>query len=260
MSDHLVLVRQEDNLLYVSLNRPEKRNAFSHELVAALKAALTSAFENQHVKIIILKGEGEAFSAGADLASLKKLQTNTYEENLADSKHLMELFLMIYESPKVIVAQVEGHALAGGCGLATLCDFVFAVPEALFGYTEVKIGFIPAMVLVFLVRKLGEGKAKELLLTGDLISAERAREFGLINFVVEKEDIADRVNNFARQLAKSASGNSLRLTRQLIAQTQDLSYRDALELAANANAEARASSDCQSGIQAFLNKEKIQWS
>lgn len=260
MSESLVLTHQEDNLLYLSLNRPDKRNALSFELVEALKAALAAAFQNQEVKIIVLKGEGEAFSAGADLASLKKLQTNTYEENLADSKHLMELFLMIYESPKVIIAQVEGHALAGGCGLASLCDFVFAVPEALFGYTEVKIGFIPAMVLVFLVRKLGEGKAKELLLTGELISSEKAKELGLINHVVERADIKDRVNGFAKQLAKSASGNSLRLTRQLIAQTQDLPYRDALELAANANAEARASSDCQAGIQAFLNKEKIQWS
>ncbi len=260
MTERLVIRKQDQNLLFLSLNRPEKRNALSFDLIAAIKDELRIAFQDHSVKVIVLCSKGEAFSAGADLASLEKLQTNTLEENIADSKHLMELFLMIYESPKVIIAQVEGHALAGGCGLASLCDFVFAVPEALFGYTEVKIGFIPAMVLVFLVRKLGEGKARELLLTGDLISAERAKEIGLINHVIDKDNIAERVIGFARQLAKSASGNSLRLTRQLIAQTQDLPYHEALELAAVANAEARASTDCQAGIKAFLNKEKIQWS
>ena len=140
---------------YITLNRPGKRNALSHELVAELKEAFHLAEKEDQAKVVILKANGEAFCSGADLAHLQQLQNFSHEENLADSNHLKELFLQIYSLKKVVIAQVQGHALAGGCGLATVCDFIFAVPEAKFGYTEVKIGFIPAIVMVFLLRKIG---------------------------------------------------------------------------------------------------------
>ncbi len=145
----IVLYEVKERIGYLTLNRPEKRNALNFELVAALKEAFTRAENDPGVKVVVLRANGEAFCAGADLAYLQQLQQFSFEENLADSNHLKDLFLMIYQLKKVVIAQVQGHALAGGCGLATVCDFVFAVPEAKFGYTEVKIGFIPALVLVF---------------------------------------------------------------------------------------------------------------
>ncbi|MFZ5970684.1 MAG: enoyl-CoA hydratase/isomerase family protein [Bacteroidota bacterium] len=244
---------------YVTLNRPEKRNALSHQLVAELKAALASAEEDDSVKVIVLRAEGEAFCAGADLAYLQQLQKFSFEENLADSNHLKELFIRIYLCKKVVIAQVQGHALAGGCGLATVCDFVYTVPEAKFGYTEVKIGFIPAIVMVFLLRKMGEQRAKQLLLTGDLIKAEEALAMGLVNRVVSKETLATEVARFAQKMIESNSAQSLMLTKQMIAQVQSMPLESALNYAAEMNAQARATADCQKGIAAFLNKEELKW-
>ena len=243
----------------ITLNRPEKRNALSYELVAELKEAFTKAEEDDQVKVIVLKANGEAFCAGADLEYLQQLQKFSYEENLNDSNHLKELFLQIYTHSKVVIAQVQGHALAGGCGLATVCDFVFAVPDSKFGYTEVKIGFIPAIVMVFLLRKIGEGKAKELLLSGELFSAENVKQLGLINQVVALEKLESEVEAFARKLVESNSTQSMKLTKQMISKVQSLSVEDALQYAAEMNAHARGTDDCKKGIAAFLNKEKIRW-
>ena len=248
-----------DRIGHIVLNRPEKRNAFNAELVTELKQAFRHFYASDACKIIVLRAKGEVFSAGADLGYLQQLQKNTYDENRADSRHLMELYEMIYAGPKVVISQVEGHAIAGGCGLATVTDFCFAVPGANFGYTEVRIGFIPAIVSVFLARKLGEGKARELLLTGDLLSATEAQHVGLINFVTPADEIADKVQEFALNLAKNCSGSALAMTKQLLADVQDLPYQAALALAADRNAQARATDDCQHGIASFLNKEKIRW-
>ncbi len=255
----LVLVEQKERTGYITLNRPEKRNALSHELVTELKLALDQAERDPGIKIIVLRANGESFCAGADLAYLQDLQKFSYEENLADSTHLKELFLKIYQLKKVVIAQVQGHALAGGCGLASVCDFIFAVPEAKFGYTEVKIGFIPAMVLVFLIRKIGEQRARHLLLSGELVPSTEAMNFGLINFVVTKEQLADKVSEFAQKLIKNNSANSMALTKQMIDHVQSMSLDEALAYAAKMNAEARASDDCRKGINAFLNKENLSW-
>lgn len=244
---------------YITLNRPEKRNAFNYELVAELKSAFQLLYNDIHCKIIVLRARGEVFSAGADLGYLKSLQSNTFEDNLADSNHLMELYELIYHGPKVSISLIEGHAIAGGCGLATLTDFSFAVPAARFGYTEVRIGFIPAIVMVFLARKIGEGKARELLLTGDLMSAEEALRYGLINFVVNADEIAGAVHQFAIKLIENCSAESLATTKKMLARVQDLPYEQALRYAAEQNAHARGTADCQRGIAAFLNKEKMQW-
>ena len=154
---------------------------------------------------------------------------------------------------------MQGHALAGGCGLATVCDFVFAVPEAKFGYTEVKIGFIPAIVLVFLIRKIGEKKAKHLLLSGELFQGNDAISFGLINYLVSKDKLNESVQEFAQKLIKNNSSQSMTLTKQMIDQVQSMSLTDALTYAAKMNAEARGSDDCKRGINAFLNKQDLNW-
>lgn len=244
---------------FVTLNRPEKRNALSFELVTELKTAFTTLENDEHVKIIILNAHGPTFCAGADLTYLQQLQDFSYEENLADSNHLKELLLQIYTLKKVVIAQVQGHALAGGCGLATVCDFVFAVPEAKFGYTEVKIGFIPAIVMVFLLRKIGEAKVKQLVLSGDLVSAEEAHQLGIVNKIVAKEDLEHEVGTFAQNLIRSNSSYAMMVTKQMIAQVQSMSLDKALAFAAEMNAKARASEDCKKGVSAFLKKETIRW-
>lgn len=249
----------KERIGYLELNRPEKRNALNAEMVEALKDAIRAFNEDKEVKVIVIKAAGKVFCSGADLAYLQSLQSNTYEENLADSRSLKDLYHSIYTSPKVIIAQIQGHAIAGGCGLATVCDFSFSVKEAKFGYTEVKIGFIPAIVKVFLIRKIGEGKAKQLLLDGDLISAADARDFGLINWVVEENELEEKVFKYAQKLIKQNSGQSMALTKEMIAKVQERSLIDGLEYAASMNAKARGTADCQKGIAAFLNKESIQW-
>src|SRR5258707_5058170 len=255
----LVLYEVKERIGYVTLNRHEKRNALSHKLVTALKEAFDQAEKDPMAKVIVLRANGETFCAGADLASLQKLQNFSFEENIADSNHLKELFLKIYQLKKVVIAQVQGHALAGGCGLATVCDFVFAVPEAKFGYTEVRIGFIPAMVLVFLIRKIGEQRAKRLLLSGELVLGNEAMNLGLVNFLVSKDELEMKTGEFAMKLIKNNSALSMSLTKQMIDQVQSISLNDALSYAARMNAEMRASEDCKKGIAAFLNKENLSW-
>ena len=249
----------KDRIGFITLNRPEKRNALSFELVEELKINFARAEGEDGVKVIVLRANGETFCAGADLSYLQKLQNFSREENLEDSRLLKDLFYKIYTLNKVVIAQVQGHALAGGCGLATVCDFVYAVPEAKFGYTEVKIGFIPAIVMVFLIRKIGEQKSKHLLLSGELVSAESAVQFGLANKIVNKEKLETAVIDFALRLIKNNSGQSMGLTKRMIGEVQSMKLEDALQYAAEKNVEARASDDCKKGIQAFLNKEDLIW-
>jgi methylglutaconyl-CoA hydratase len=255
----LVIYTVQDRVGYIALNRPEKRNALSGDMVTELKAAFARAEEDETVKVIVLKANGEAFCAGADLAYLQQLQQFSLEENLLDSNHLKELFQQIYQLKKVVIAHVQGHALAGGCGLATICDFVFSTPEAKFGYTEVKIGFIPALVSVFLIRKIGEQKAKQLLLSGDLIKGEETVRMGLVNYLYSREELEQRVNSFAQFLIKNNSGQSMALTKQMIGEVQSMHLSEALAHAVGQNALARGSADCKKGIAAFLNKEEIVW-
>lgn len=254
-----VLYTVTNQIAYITINRPEKRNALSPELVTELKTAFDKAEQDAAVKVVVLKANGESFCAGADLGYLQQLQNFSFEENLADSNHLKELFLKIYTLKKVVIAQVQGHALAGGCGLATVCDFTFSVPEAKFGYTEVRIGFIPALVSVFLIRKIGEQKARHLLLTGEIIKADTALAYGMITEVVPAGELENRVNQFAQILILQNSAQSMQLTKQLIHEVQNLTLDEALNLAANQNAKARATDDCKKGIASFLNKQEIKW-
>ncbi|MFD2033321.1 enoyl-CoA hydratase/isomerase family protein [Belliella marina] len=249
----------QERIGYLVLNRPEKRNALNAEMVEGMKSVLADFANNDQVKIVVIKATGKVFCSGADLESLQVMQTNTYDENLEDSRGLKDLFYKIYTFNKVIIAQVQGHALAGGCGLATVCDFVFAVPDAKFGYTEVKIGFVPAIVKVFLLRKIGEGKAKQLLLDADPVSASEAKEFGLINWIVDEMELGKRVFDYAQKLATQNSGTAMGLTKEMIARVQEKSLEDGLEYAASMNAKARSSFDCKKGIAAFLNKESLSW-
>lgn len=259
MEYEFITYHTEQRIGYITLNRPDKRNALSFDVVSELQDAFDSANKDENCKVIVLKANGKAFCAGADLDFLQKLQNFTFEDNFKDSSHLAELFDKIYQLDKVVIAQIQGAALAGGCGLASICDFSFAAQSATFGYTEARIGFIPAIVMIYLIRKIGEGKARELLLSADIISAEQAKQYGLINYVVPDENLQEAVKSFALRLCEQNSGQSMNFTKRMIADVQGMSIKDALEFAAKMNAEARANEDCKKGISAFLNKEKIIW-
>ncbi|MBI1185077.1 enoyl-CoA hydratase/isomerase family protein [bacterium] len=256
---NLITYHTHDRIGYITLNRPDKRNALNSQMVTELKEAFSQAENDKNCKVIVLKANGEVFSAGADLAYLQELQQNSFDENYADSSHLKSLFEQIYWSQKVVIAQVQGHAIAGGCGLATVCDFVFTVPEAKFGYTEVKIGFVPAIVMFFLLRRVNEKQAKDLLLSGRLLTAEEALEHSLVNEIVLAGVLDEHVTYFAHKLITQCSGESLGLTKRMIANIQSMHGPEALDYAAQSNASARETEDCKRGIAAFLNKEKIIW-
>jgi methylglutaconyl-CoA hydratase len=249
----------KDRVGVITLNRPEKRNALSFDLISELSAAFEKYELDDHVNVIILKAHGETFCAGADIGDLQRLQTYSFEQNLADSNHLKELLLRIYTLKKVVIAQVQGHALAGGCGLATVCDFVFTVSHAKFGYPEVKIGFIPAIVMIFLLRKIGEARAKRLLLSGDHFSAEQAFQMGLVHEIVSSEILDEHVMEFAKRLVRTNSSHAMMVTKQMTTKLYSMSLQESLSFAADMNARARESEDFKRGIRSFLNKEKIEW-
>lgn len=254
-----ILYAVEERIAYITLNRPEKSNALCHDMVSELRVAFKSADQDADVRVVVLRANGDAFCAGADLESLQEMQENSFEQNLADSDHLKSLFLEIYMMKKIVIAQVHAAALAGGCGLATIGDFTFAAPEASFGYTEVRIGFVPAIVMVFLLRKVGENRTKQLLIGGEVFSAGQARDMGLIQYVVDRSELADEVRAFARQLMANNSGYAMALSKQMISKVQSLTMDDALTFASEMNAKARSSEDCKRGIAAFLNREKVVW-
>lgn len=249
----------QDRVASITLNRPDKRNALNHDLVAALKETLGEAAVDDAVRVIVLTGAGKAFSAGADLAALQTLQTATPMENAADSEHLAELFEQIYRHPKPIIAHVNGHAIAGGCGLAAVCDFSLVADHAKLGFTEVRIGFVPAIVMVFVLRKLGEAAARDLLLRGGLISAAEAAARGLVTRAVPAAALADEVEALAREIATQTSGSAITLTKRMLAQVPGMGLTEALSYATQVNAFARGTADCQAGIAAFLGKTDPPW-
>ena len=248
-----------DRCVAITLNRPEKRNALNREMVDELKAALQELSADKQCRIILIKGNREAFCAGADLQYIQDLQSFTREQNQEDSSNLAELFKLIYTHPKMIVTQVEGPALAGGCGLATVADFCFATPESSFGYTESRIGFVPAIVMIFLIRKLGDQKARELVLSGDIIDGTTAANMGLVQRICAAEEIDDNVSSFIEKMIQRNSGESIRLIKEMMAKIPELPLDAALNYAADMNAEARESADCKHGIASFLNKERPKW-
>lgn len=248
-----------DRIGYIILNRPEKRNALNSEFVEEIKVSIKGFERNKDVRALILESSGDVFCAGADLAYLQKLQNFTYEENLADSQSLAELFKLIYAFPKPILSIVNGAALAGGCGLATVCDFCFATPDSTFGYTEAKIGFIPAIVMVFLRKKVGEAIGKKLLFTGEIFNSEKAIEYGLITEIVDANKIKDYTHTWVMNLIEKSSGNSISMIKQMYNSMDSLSLDDAVSYACEMNAKARETEDCRKGISSFLTKQKISW-
>jgi methylglutaconyl-CoA hydratase len=243
----------------LTLDRPDKRNALNAALVGRLKDALAETAEDDDVRTVVLTGAGSAFSAGADLASLEALQEASPEENLADSEHLAALFEQIYRHPKPVIAKINGHAIGGGAGLAAVCDFSLIAEEARVGFTEVKIGFVPAIVMVFVRRKLGETAARDLLLRGRLLSGTEAAEVGLVTRAVPEGRLDARAEELADEMATETSPAAVRLTKEALAQTGGMGLSEALGYATRLNAFARSTDDCQAGVRAFLEKRDPPW-
>lgn len=241
----------------ITLNRPEKRNAISFALIDDLLRALTEV-DASDALILILTGAGKAFCSGMDLENLKALLGRTPEQNLQDSETMVRLFRSLYEFPKVTIAAVNGPAIAGGTGLALLCDFTLAVPEAKFGYTEVRIGFVPAIVSTFLLRQVGEKHARDLLLTGRIIGTEEAYRMGLINEIVAPEKLLTRARELAALLMEN-SPSSLRATKQLLNDHARAELDTQIEAAIRENAAVRTTADFREGITSFLEKRKPIW-
>jgi methylglutaconyl-CoA hydratase len=247
----------DSGIATITLNRPDKRNAISFELIDDLQRALDEV-ANSDALILVLTGAGKAFCSGLDLDNLKALLGRSPEQNLQDSRTMVRLFRALYEFPKVTIAAVNGAAIAGGTGLALLCDFTLAVPEAKFGYTEVRIGFVPAIVSTFLLRQVGEKQARDILLTGRLFGADEAARMGLINEIVPPENLMTR----ARELASSLMENSpasLRATKQLLTDHARAEIDSQIEAAVRENAAIRNTADFREGISSFLEKRKPTW-
>ena len=247
----------DSNVATVTLNRPDKRNAISYALIDDLVRALEEV-RNSAAHVLILTGAGKAFCSGMDLDNLKALSGRTPEQNLEDSRTMASLFRSLYEFPKPTIAAVNGAAIAGGAGLALLCDFTLAAPEAKFGYTEVRIGFLPAIVSAFLLRQVGEKIARDLLLTGRVFNAGDALKIGLINEIVPPDKLLDRARELAAQLAEN-SPLSLSNTKRLLADYARAELDSQIEAAIRENAGIRESADFREGIASFLEKRKPKW-
>jgi methylglutaconyl-CoA hydratase len=241
----------------ITLNRPDKRNAISTEMIQELLAALSEAQESS-ARVTILTGSGKAFCAGMDIDALRQIASQPAHEHLSDSKRMGELFYTVYAFPKPLIAAVNGAAVAGGCGLATLADITLAVPEAKFGYTEARIGFLPAIVSVFLLRQIGEKRARDLLLTGRLIDAAEARDIGLVNEIVPAEKLMARAVEQAETLIAN-SPVSLARTKRLLLHSAERELGGDLMAAIEENASIRATHDFREGVASFLEKRKPVW-
>jgi len=251
-------VRDDGAVRVVTLDRPAVRNALSTELRSELRAALDDARTDVSVRVVVLTGRGEAFCAGLDLRELEGTVTRSREENHADSTALAELFLSIVESPKPVVAAVNGAAVAGGAGLVTACDVAFAARSARFGYTEARIGFVAALVSVLLVRQVGDKHARELLLGAGLVTADRAMAMGLVNEVVDDGMALERAMEFARQMSRNAPG-SLAATKGLLRDVGSLGLRQGFEAALEVNVASRSGAELAEGVRAFLEKREPRW-
>lgn len=250
-------LKQDGDVASITLTRPNKRNAISAQMIEDLHEALGDA-ETGTARAVILTGAGNAFCAGMDIEELRAIAGRSHEQHLEESQRTARMFYRLYRFPKPLIAAVNGPAIAGGCGIATLADFTLAVPEAKFGYTEVKIGFIPALVSVFLRRQVGEKRMRDLLLSGRIISAQESFKLGLVTEIVPPEKLLDRAQEIAATLIAS-SPTSLARTKRLLLQFDEKSIEEEIDLAVRENAAIRSTPDFREGVTSFLEKRPPKW-
>lgn len=250
-----LLQHQEEGVAWLTLNRPEKRNALDDRLIAELKDALHAADADANVRVVALRGAGKDFCSGADLSALRRISEGSVMENLEDVDALVELFLLLRRLRKPVVALVHGRALAGGCGLATACDLVLAAASARFGYPEVRIGFVPAMVMAILRRNLSEKRAFELIVRGEQLTAAEAERVGLINRVLADDRFEDEAAAYVADLA-GLSTSAVQLCKRLLYHQDGMSFPAAVQAGADLNVVARMTEDMQAGVARFLEGKR----
>jgi methylglutaconyl-CoA hydratase len=249
-----IIYELKNNVAFITLNRPEKRNALNDRIISELRDAMLEAEACDQTRVVILRGAGKDFCAGADLSQLEKSAQASVLENLEGASCMAELFLTMRGLKKPVIAAVHGRALAGGAGLASACDLVIASRSAQFCYTEVRIGFVPAIVMSIARRNLGEKRAFEILATGKTFSAEEAAEIGFINRVYDDADFESEVEKYAAEISQ-LSGSALMLTKRLLYQIDSLSFEQAIRAGVDLNVIARQTPDCQDSVKKFLSKK-----
>lgn len=248
-----ILYTVADGIARVTLNRPDKRNALDAEIITEIRGALAEAARDEQARVVLIAGAGKDFCSGADLAALQRISEATVMENVADARNLADLFIEMRRHPRPVVAAVHGRALAGGCGLATACDMVLAAESAQFGYAEINIGFIPAMVMTILRRSVSEKRAFELITMGKVISAPAAASIGLINATFPDDEFDAGVEATVAQLA-AKSASAVMLAKNLLYHMDGMTFETALEAGVQLNAITRMTDDCKRGVERFLKK------
>jgi methylglutaconyl-CoA hydratase len=250
----------EGRTAVITLNRPERRNALNDVMIKELADVFTSLNRNTGSRTIVLTGAGASFCAGMDMDYLQKFSELSQEENLEDARNLSRMLQLVHHVKKPVIAMVNGPALGGGCGLAAACDFIFVAREkGTMGAPEVRRGFLPAIILMYLVKRMGEGAAKEFALRGDTFTAANAKAKGLATDIVDDDALKSFVFEFAEKLACSTSPSSVALTKDLFSRFDSMGIKDAMEYAIHLNALMRKTDDFKKGVDAFLKKDKLEW-
>ena len=252
-------IRRDGSVEYLTLNRPDVRNAFNEEVIAELTGWAQTAAADRELRVVVVAGAGKTFSAGADVHWMARTVSYTKEENLRDAAAASAMFAAIDSLPVPVIARVHGAALGGGAGLAAVCDIVVAEDAAVFGFTEVKLGILPAVISPFSIAKIGRSAARELFLTGARFSAARAREIGLVHAVVPAGELDATVDAYVRELL-TAAPEAISAAKALIREVWSRSIEDARPITAQAIATRRVSSEGQEGLKAFLEKRRPAWS
>jgi methylglutaconyl-CoA hydratase len=255
----LIKLERSGAIVEMVLCHDEKRNALGPEMLTQMSKALDEISAMADVKILLLRSEGSVFSAGADIEHMKNLSQFDYEQNLEDSHNMRVVFDKLLFMQKIVISVVAGPALAGGCGLANLADFVWASESATFGFPEVKIGFVPALVSIYLRKRIRGSAIRELTLSGEIISSTTAKEIGMVNKVVSDDALLTEVRAYALQLVDNVSLQAAIMTKSLLLDTHSMPRGEALDYAEDVNARSRETEDWQKGINAFLNKEPQKW-
>ena len=252
--------RTEDRVAVVTLNRPERRNSLDDVMIREVTEVFALINRSTTTRSVILTGNGASFCAGMDLDYLQRFSAKGEPENLEDAKNLSRMLQAVHTLKKPVIAAVNGPALGGGCGLAAACDFVFAAKEtAKIGAPEVRLGFLPAVILIYLVKRMGASRAREFVLMGAVLTPDDAKDKGLVTEVVSQDLLMGKAMEFAQSLATTTSPSSISLTKELFARMDEMSTKDAMEYAASLNALTRKTDDFKKGVESFLKKEKLSW-
>ncbi len=253
-----LLTERDGPVFHVRLNRPDVRNAFDEEVIASLTAAAREAGSNREIRAMVLSGTGKAFCAGADLAWMTKAIAYTREENRRDAEDLARMLETLDTLPVPLIGRVHGAALGGGAGLVAVCDIAIAADDATFGFTEAKLGIIPAVISPYVVQKIGPAAARELFLTASRFNAKRARRMGLVHKIVPESDLDSAVDECVQEVLSSAPG-AIAAAKALIKDVANRPSADVIGLTTTRIAEQRVSAEGQEGMRAFLQKRKPNW-